>query len=30
MLDRYLGKDGARMFLAHHEAMDQDRLVACA
>jgi putative hemolysin len=30
MLDRYLGKDGARMFLAHHEALIRDRLVACA
>ncbi len=30
MLHRYLGKDGARMFLAHHEALKRDRLVACA
>jgi hypothetical protein len=30
MLDRYLGRDGARMFLAHHEALIRDRLVACA
>ncbi len=30
MLERYLGKDGARMFLAHHEALDRDRLGACA
>ncbi len=28
ILDRYLGKDGARMFLNHHEAMKRDRLVA--
>ena len=28
ILDRYLGKDGTRMFLAHHEAMNKDRLVA--
>ena len=30
MLERYMGKDGARMFLAHHEAIGLDRLVACA
>jgi putative hemolysin len=30
MLERYLGKDGARMFLVHHEALKRDGLVACA
>jgi len=30
MLERYQGKEGARMFLAHHEALNRDRLVACA
>lgn len=29
MLERYLGKDGARMFLAHHEALNRDRHAAC-
>jgi putative hemolysin len=29
-LERYLGKDGARMFLAHHEALKRDDLVVCA
>jgi hypothetical protein len=30
MLERYLGKDGTRMFLAHHEAVRQERHAACA
>ena len=30
MLDRYLGKDGAPLFLAYHEARNLDRLGACA
>lgn len=30
MLERYLGRDGARMFLAHHAALKRDHLVACA
>ena len=30
MLERYQGREGARMFLAHHEELNRDRLVACA
>ena len=30
MLERYQGKDGARMFLAHHEALNRERNKACA
>jgi putative hemolysin len=30
MLERYMGKDGARMFLDHHEALNRDRVAACA
>ncbi len=30
MLDRYLGKDGVRMFLEYHEELRRDRVVACA
>ncbi len=30
MLDRYLGKDGCRQFLAYHEALDRERHATCA
>ena len=30
MLDRYLGKEGSRQFLAYHEALDQERHATCA
>jgi putative hemolysin len=30
ILDRYLGRDSARMFLAYHEALKRDRVVAGA
>lgn len=30
MLERYLGKDGSRQFLAHHEALNRERHATCA
>lgn len=30
MLERYQGKAGARMFLAHHEALNGERNKTCA
>jgi len=30
MLERYQGKDGARMFLAYHEELNRTRNIACA
>lgn len=30
MLERYLGKDGARRFLAYHETLNKERFATCA
>ncbi len=30
MLERYLGKDGSRQFLAYHEALERERHATCA
>jgi hypothetical protein len=30
MLERYLGKDGSRQFLAYHEALKRERHATCA
>jgi putative hemolysin len=30
MLERYLGREGTRLFLTHQEELNRDRLVACA
>jgi putative hemolysin len=30
LLDRYMGREGTALFLAHHETMDRDRYATCA